>query len=79
MRLFIADVLDKVRFEPVKLTLDGFGTFGDIYWIGLKDDEGLPTDSPFPAAMEVEYISLMRSDRGRNGMIYTNMGDFACN
>lgn len=114
----VEQVLDEVLLEPVKITLDGFGTFGDIYWIGLKDDEGLktnvkrirkaladngipfdrkkfmphitlarkieydkgfPTDSPFPAAMDVEYISLMRSDRGRNGMIYTNMGDFGCN
>ena len=27
-----------------------------------------------PAAMRVESISLMRSDRGRNGMIYTELG-----
>lgn len=45
----------------------------------IEYDKGFPTDSPFPAAMDVEYISLMRSDRGRNGMIYTNMGDFGCN
>jgi len=29
---------------------------------------------PKPAAMTVETISLMRSDRGRNGMIYTELG-----
>ena len=27
-----------------------------------------------PAEMRVESISLMRSDRGRNGMIYTELG-----
>ena len=27
-----------------------------------------------PAAMTVERLSLMRSDRGRNGMIYTEIG-----
>ena len=29
---------------------------------------------PKPAAMTVETISLMRSDRGRNGMIYAELG-----
>ena len=39
-------------------------------------DKGLPTDAPFPAAMDVECISLMRSERGKNGMIYTSIDDF---
>ncbi len=107
---YIADVLQEVSLEPVKLTLNGFGTFRDLYWIGLKQDAGLdsnvkrirralsdnnipfdrkrfmphitlarkieyekalPADVPFPAAMEVEHITLMRSDRGKSGMIYT--------
>ena len=99
----------------MKLTLDGFGFFKDLYWIGIKEDKGLienvkrlrksladngipfdrkkfvphitlvrniefdrdlPTDCPFPAAMEVEYISLMRSDRGKSGMIYTPISGY---
>ena len=42
----------------------------------MKYDRELPTDCPFPAAMDVEYISLMRSDRGKNGMIYTQISEF---
>ena len=34
----------------------------------------MPGLAPGPAAMTVETISLMRSDRGRNGMIYTELG-----
>ena len=37
----VADILNEIVLEPVKLTLDGFGTFGDLYWIGLKEDAGL--------------------------------------
>ena len=111
----VSDALNEVFFEPMKLTLDGFGFFKDLYWIGIKEDKGLienvkrlrksladngipfdrkkfvphitlvrniefdrdlPTDCPFPAAMEVEYISLMRSDRGKSGMIYTPISGY---
>lgn len=34
----------------------------------------MPGLAPGPIAMTVETISLMRSDRGRNGMIYTELG-----
>ena len=34
----------------------------------------LPGVHPRPVSMTVETISLMRSDRGRNGMIYTELG-----
>ena len=34
----------------------------------------LPGIAPEPASMTVNEISLMRSDRGRNGMIYTELG-----
>lgn len=112
----VSEALNDVLFEPMKLTLDGFGCFRDMYWIGIKEDKGLfenvkrlrkalsdngipfdrkkfvphitlarnmeydkdlPTDCPFPAAMDVEYISLMRSARGKNGMIYTTIAEFA--
>ena len=37
--------------------------------------EGLYTDVAVPELeMEVDYISLMRSDRGKHGMIYTELG-----
>jgi 2'-5' RNA ligase len=35
---------------------------------------GLPASSVPKAEMQVERISLMRSDRGRKGMIYTELG-----
>lgn len=34
----------------------------------------MPGTSPEPVSMTVDTISLMRSDRGRNGMIYTELG-----
>ena len=34
----------------------------------------MPGLAPGPVAMTVDTISLMRSDRGRNGMIYTELG-----
>ena len=34
----------------------------------------LPGIAPEPVSMTVEAISLMRSDRGRNGMLYTEVG-----
>ena len=39
-----------------------------------KASGDLPGRSPSPASMTVDTISLMRSDRGRNGMIYTELG-----
>lgn len=111
----ISEVLREVTFEPMRLVIDGFGRFGDTFWMGVKDDKGLetnvkrirkaladngipfdkkkfmphitiarkieyskgfPTDAPFPAGMDVEYISLMRSDRGKNGMIYTVVDEY---
>lgn len=111
----VSEVLSHIPFERARLVLDGFGCFGDTYWIGVKKDPGLeanvrrirkaladngipfdkkrftphitiarkieyskgiPTDSPFPAGMDVEYVSLMRSDRGKSGMIYTVVDEF---
>ena len=111
----ISDIMSQIDLEPARLVIDGFGSFGDTYWIGVREDKGLaanvkrirkalsdngipfdkkkfmphmtiarkityekafPTDAPFPAAMDVEYIALMRSDRGRNGMIYTVVDEY---
>ena len=52
---------DKKRFSP-HITL-------------LRKASGaLPGIAPEPASMTVTALSLMRSDRGRNGMIYTELG-----
>ena len=111
----VSDVLSGIDLEPVRLVIDGFGSFGDLFWIGIKEDKALltnvkrirralaengipfdkkrftphmtiarkirydknfPTDAPFPAAMDVEFISLMRSDRGKCGMIYTVVDEY---
>lgn len=34
----------------------------------------MPGTAPEPVSMQVDTISLLRSDRGRNGMIYTELG-----
>lgn len=103
-----ADIpLPQVR--PFPLALEGFGAFGDLWWVGTRpspelsrcaanlrralSDAGIPFDrkrfSPHitvlrrgegrpvvkvpDAGMTVEAISLMRSDRGKRGMIYTEI------
>lgn len=111
---YILEVMEQVPFLPFRLCLDGFGHFGDLWWIGLTGSEelaayvrrlrhalaeaGVPFDrkkfSPHITLvrrtvmereklprlrvpntdMEVQRISLMRSDRGRDGMIYTELG-----
>ena len=111
----ISQALGQITFESVRLVIDGFGCFGDTFWVGIKEDKGLeanvrrirkaladggipfdkkkfmphmtiarrmeyekgiPADTPFPAGMDVEYISLMRSDRGKSGMIYTVVDEY---
>ena len=52
---------DKKRFSP-HITLI------------RKASGALPGIVPAPASMTVTALSLMRSDRGRNGMIYTELG-----
>ena len=52
---------DKKRFSP-HITLI------------RKASGALPGIAPEPASMTVTALSLMRSDRGRNGMIYTELG-----
>ena len=111
----VSEVLSAVSFVPMRLVIDGFGCFGDTFWIGVKEDKGLeinvtrirralaendipfdkkkftphmtiarkmehakgiPADTAFPAGMDVEHISLMRSDRGKNGMVYSVVDEF---
>ena len=54
---------DRKRFSP-HITLIRRAT---------RDAAGIPVA---PAGMTVDPISLMRSDRGRKGMIYTELGRF---
>lgn len=110
----VLSAMAEAPFQPVKLTLQGVGAFGDLWWIGLREnpalanyvrnlrralaEAGIPFDrkrfSPhitlvrravpgergFPGvqvpAVEavIDHVCLMRSDRGRNGMIYTEVG-----
>ena len=108
----VLKVLEKVRFKPFELRLEGIGSFGRLWWAGLSEsrelknlssqvrrflaEEGIPFDrktfSPHitlvrepdrqrippvtvpQAAMSVSSFSLMRSERGKRGMIYTELG-----
>ncbi len=107
----VLDALAEVDFTPFPLALDGIGSFGDLWWAGLKESAPLEAvvrrirralaahDIPFDrkrfsphitlirkaknkmpgvqlpgAGMTVDTLSLIRSDRGRNGMIYTELG-----
>ncbi|MBR2549175.1 MAG: RNA 2',3'-cyclic phosphodiesterase [Clostridiales bacterium] len=104
-----------VGFRPIKISLDGTGSFGDLFWVGLSDnyqlagyvkrlrkelyaneipfdkkrfsphitlirkcsfsgnDETIMPDPP-KGNMTATRVSLMRSERGENGMIYTEIG-----
>ena len=104
-------VMNSLEAESSRMSFDGYGFFGDSFWIGIKTNQklkkyaadlkkaltqaGLPCDmskfephvtlirkhkGPRPALtkvpsedMMVKKISLMRSDRGKNGMIYTEL------
>lgn len=108
----VLDALRPLRFEPMQLRLEGFGSFGDLYWCGLAKNEelagcvrrlrralsesgipfdrkrfaphitllrravcaGMPGVTVPQASMTAERISLFRSDRGKSGMIYTELG-----
>lgn len=110
----VMDALEESDFRPISISLDGVGSFGDIFWAGISEnralisyvkrlcrvlsDHGIPFDRKrfnphitlvrkaaynnkgLPAVsirkkeMLVERIFLMRSDRGKHGMIYTEVG-----
>lgn len=112
----VITALEPIRFDPFQIRLNGIGSFGNLWWTGLDEndelkklvkrvrcalaDAGIPFDrkkflphitlirkpicrsgripeeilrrSP-QASMMVDHISLMRSDRGKHGMIYTEL------
>ena len=108
---FVTEVISEVPFSPFPISLSALGHFGNLWWVGLDDNDeldsyvkrlrkalseaGIPFDkkmfSPhitlirkaigtLPAVsvpktvMSVDHISLMRSERGPKGMIYTEIG-----
>jgi len=114
----VAEVMDSLAFPPICLRLDSLGSFGEVWWAGIEEndvlnvtvrqlrhklaDAGIPFDrkkfSPHitllrkpvwnrdpkigilvlpKTEMTVEHISLMRSTRGKNGMIYTEIAAVA--
>ena len=111
----VLEAMRGVPFAPFSIRLKGFGSFGDLYWCGIGENEtlsayvkrlrralaesGIPFDrkkfSPhitlirrasfdksrgFPGvavpdiSMKAGRVSLMRSDRAKGGMIYTEIG-----
>ena len=112
----VMDALEEVEFEPFEIQLKGIGSFHDLYWAGLEENEeldhlakricrvlaaydipfdrksfhphitllrkaffknpedGLPQTVP-DAKMTVDHFTLFRSERGKNGMIYTAIGE----
>jgi len=108
---FVTEVISEVPFSPFPISLSALGHFGDLWWVGIRDnvelasyvkrlhqalyEAGIPFDkkkfSPHitlirkaigtlpvvsvpQTTMNVDHISLMRSERGSNGMIYTEIG-----
>ncbi len=107
----VLEVIRDVPFEPIPIRLQGFGSFGDLYWCGLAHADELTayvkrlrralaeSDIPFDrkkfsphitllrkaafermpgvavpeASMTAERVSLMRSERGKSDMIYTEL------
>ena len=111
---FVLEVIRSVPFTPFPVRIEGFGSFGDLYWCGIGENDslfsyvkrlrralagnGIPFDrkkfSPhitlirkaeydhrrdFPSvtvpdvSMQVTGVSLMRSDRTKSGMVYTEV------
>lgn len=111
----VLDAMASVPFEDFSLRMEGFGSFGDLYWAGIAENEALTSyvkrlrralaeaDIPFDrkkfsphitlirrasfdrrsgmpgvevpnTKMTVGRVSLFRSDRGKSGMIYTELG-----
>ncbi len=113
----VKDALGNVEFSPFEISLQGIGRFGDLYWAGIRENEGLEklakrirralADAGIPfdkkkfnphitlvrkalyrghgalpevtlpeVGMQADHFLLMNSERGRNGMIYSEIGYF---
>ena len=65
---------DRKKFSP-HITLVRKGVVrGSARGAGSSVADALPIDHPPFGTMYVDHIALMRSDRGKNGMIYTEVG-----
>ena len=110
----VLDAMAQVKFEPIDICLDGVGSFGNLFWVGLSENPQLAAfvkrlrrelaskEIPFDkkrfsphitlirkysckgdkipvsdvpmGSMTATRVSLMKSERGKNGMIYTEIG-----
>ncbi len=115
----VLDAMEQVEFRPIDISLDGVGSFRELFWVGIKDNPQLdgyvkslrralsecgipfdrkrfsphitlirkysykggreiPVSEPPKGHMKATRVSLMRSERGKNGMIYTEIGAREC-
>ncbi len=115
----VLEAMEQVEFRPIEIDLDGVGSFGELFWVGLKDnsqlegyvkklrralaerdipfdrkrfsphitlirkysykgDREIPVSEPPKGHMKATRVSLMRSERGKHGMIYTEIGAIEC-
>ena len=111
---FVLEAMRSVPFAPFPIRIEGFGSFGDLYWCGIGENDSLLSyvkrlrraldgnDIPFDrkkfsphitlirkaeydrrrgvpgvavpdVSMQVSGVSLMRSDRTKSGMVYTEV------
>ncbi len=115
----VLDAMERVSFRAFDLCTDGYGCFGDLFWVGIsggdelsgvvsrlrrelsdakipfdkkkfkphitlirkascKVDRSIPISHISDCGMTVKRISLMKSERGKKGMIYTEIGGVDC-
>ena len=53
----VLDAMRGVPFEPFSIWLDGFGSFGDLYWCGIEEQEALSA-----------YVKRLRRALAENGI-----------
>ena len=111
----VLEAMEQLDFRPIDIALDGVGNFGELFWVGLKDNPQLdgyvkklrralaecdipfdrkhfsphitlirkysykggreiPVSKPPKGQMKATRVSLIRSERGKHGMIYTEIG-----
>ena len=94
MKHALLDVQENITFQPFTITLSGTGCFGDLWWAGIPFDRKsfsphitlvrnasahkTPVISIPETSMVVENFSLMRSDFGKNVVVYTEITAIVC-
>jgi 2'-5' RNA ligase len=68
----VLDAMEEAEFKPIEISLDGVGNFGDLFWVGLKDNPELTAyvkrlrralsdaDIPFDKKKFSPHITLVR-------------------